>query len=196
MAVPSSPVLADENRRCRPHPSGHPYTGRQGRRLFCEPAICWSPSEMTPTDTPLPVMPVALRKLGGMQQGIALGIHRIRWRRWGRNSPRASELPGVLHVGCPPLWPCPSEYLGSAPHYATGSVDTQGDTLLACRPVPATPTGITGKGVSVGVISDATSISPARRKSGDLPPVSWMDPKDAGGSGGFSSASTGDEGTP
>lgn len=88
------------------------------------------------------------------------------------------------------------------PHYAvikrrppataslrTGSVDTQGDQILGTQQFRQL-TGYTGQGVAVGVISDGDDHIASSQSTGDLPPVVWNDPNDAG-----SFQSSGDEGT-
>jgi hypothetical protein len=105
----------------------------------------------------------------------------------------AADLPGVLRVGLP-RYALPKRAPAIGPVYATGSVDTQGDSLLHASAFRRA-TGVTGKGVTVGVISDGDQHIADSQKSGDLPQNIWNDPKDAGGKNNFSIASTGDEGT-
>ena len=102
-------------------------------------------------------------------------------------------LPGVLRVGLP-RYAIHKRAPAQVPVTYTGSVDTQGDSILQAAAFRRS-TGDDGQGVVVGVISDGDQHIASSQKSGDLPKKIWNDPKDAGGSGGFSPASTGDEGT-
>lgn len=104
-----------------------------------------------------------------------------------------AELPGVRRVGLP-RYALPKRSLALGPRTYTGSVDTQGDTILGAAAFRAA-TGVTGQGVTVGVISSGDDHISDSQKTGDLPANIWDDPKDKGGSGGFSPASSGDEGT-
>ena len=103
------------------------------------------------------------------------------------------RVPGVLKVSVP-HYVFLRHAAGFRPTPRTGSVDTQGDALLRADSF-RTATGITGQGVSVGVLSDGDDHISDSQKSGDLPANVWNDPKDTGGNGGFSAASSGDEGT-
>ncbi len=71
----------------------------------------------------------------------------------------------------------------------TGSVDTQGDSILGAQQFRQT-TGWTGQGVTVGVISNGDDSIASSQKTGDLPKNIWNDPNNAG-----SFKSSGDEGT-
>ena len=102
-------------------------------------------------------------------------------------------LPGVLRVGLP-RYALHKQAPLQRPVTYTGSVETQGDSILGAAEFRKT-TGDTGQGVTVGVISDGDQHIADSQKSGDLPNNIWNDPKDAGGSGGFSPVSSGDEGT-
>ena len=102
-------------------------------------------------------------------------------------------LPGVLRVGLP-RYALPKRAPMQGPVTYTGSVDTQGDRILGAASFRKT-TKVTGQGVTVGVISDGDDHIGDSQKSGDLPSNITDDPKDKGGSGGFSPASSGDEGT-
>ncbi|HSN18653.1 MAG TPA: S8 family serine peptidase, partial [Gammaproteobacteria bacterium] len=104
-----------------------------------------------------------------------------------------SQLPGVLRVGLP-RYAVHKSAPNPGPVTYTGSVDTQGDSILQAAAFRRS-TGDKGQGVTVGVISDGDEHISASQISGDLPKNIWNDPKDAGGKGGFSPASTGDEGT-
>lgn len=104
-----------------------------------------------------------------------------------------SGLPGVLRVGLP-RYAAHKRVPALGPVSSTGSVDTQGDSILQAASFRKS-TGDTGQGVTVGVISDGDDHVGTAVKSGDLPGDIWNDPKNAGGSGGFSPASSGDEGT-
>ncbi len=104
-----------------------------------------------------------------------------------------SELPGVLRVS-PPRYVFHKQAPAQGPLTYKGSADTQGDALLQAAAF-RNSTGDTGQGVSVGVISDGDQHISSSQKTGDLPGGIWDDPKDKGGSGGFSPASSGDEGT-
>jgi hypothetical protein len=104
-----------------------------------------------------------------------------------------ADLPGVLHVGLP-RYALHKRVPALGPVYAAGSVDTQGDSLLHASAFRRA-TGVTGKGVVVGIISNGDQHIADSQKSGNLPTNIWDDPKDKGGSGNFSPASTGDEGT-
>ena len=103
------------------------------------------------------------------------------------------ELPGVLRVGLP-RYAVSKQAPSLKPQTRAGSVDTEGDRILHASAFRAV-TGVTGKGVAVGVISDGDQHIADSQKTGDLPADIWDDPKDAGGSDGFSPASSGDEGT-
>jgi hypothetical protein len=102
-------------------------------------------------------------------------------------------LPGVLRVGLP-RYALPKRTPMQGPVTYAGSVDTQGDKILGASSFRKS-TNVTGQGVTVGVISDGDDHISAPQKSGDLPSNITDDPKDKGGSGGFSPASSGDEGT-
>ena len=103
------------------------------------------------------------------------------------------ELPGVLRVGLPRYAVHKQAPVQGSVTY-TGSVDTQGDSILQAAAFRKS-TGDTGQGISVGVISNGDQHIADSQKTNDLPSNIWNDPKDAGGSGGFSPASSGDEGT-
>jgi MYXO-CTERM domain-containing protein len=107
--------------------------------------------------------------------------------------PAAADLPGVVHVGLP-RYALHKQVPVLGPTYAAGKIDTQGDTLLHASTFRHT-TGITGQGTVIGVISDGDDHIASSQASRDLPANIWDDPKDKGGSGNFSPASTGDEGT-
>lgn len=104
-----------------------------------------------------------------------------------------AALPGVLHVGLP-RYAYHKQAPAIDPVYKTGSVKTQGDSILQAAAFRKS-TGDTGQGITVGVISDGDQHVADSQKSGNLPGNIWNDPKNAGGSGGFSPASAGDEGT-
>lgn len=105
----------------------------------------------------------------------------------------AADLPDVTRVSLPRY-----ALRRSAPAFRpvaqTGSVDTEGDRILGAEQFRY-ETGITGSGVTVGVISNGDDHISSSQSTGDLPSNIWNDPNDAGGSGGFSPASSGDEGT-
>ncbi len=103
----------------------------------------------------------------------------------------AGELPGVERVSLP-RYAYRKDTSSTRRLTYTGSVDTQGDTLLGAQ-VFRNTTGITGKGIAVGVISDGDDHTGDSQKSGDLPPSIFNDPNDS--NGGFSPKSSGDEGT-
>ncbi|HEY1992596.1 MAG TPA: hypothetical protein VGH71_09055, partial [Gammaproteobacteria bacterium] len=103
------------------------------------------------------------------------------------------ELPGVLRIGLP-RYAVHKDAPAQAPVAYMGSVDTQGDNILRAS-FFRSKTGVTGKGAVVGVISDGDQHIAQSVSTRDLPGNIWNDPKDAGGSGGFSPASAGDEGT-
>lgn len=103
------------------------------------------------------------------------------------------ELPGVLRVGLP-RYALPKRAPMQGPVTYAGSVDTQGDKILGASSFRKS-TNVTGQGITVGVISDGDDHIADSQKSGDLPSNITDDPKDKGGSGGFSPASSGDEGT-
>ena len=103
------------------------------------------------------------------------------------------NLPGVLRVGLP-RYVVHKQAPVQGPVPYTGAVESEGDSILRAN-VFRTTTGVTGKGVKVGVISDGDQHVADSQKSGDLPGNIWDDPRDAGGKNGFSPASTGDEGT-
>ena len=106
----------------------------------------------------------------------------------------AADLPGVLHVGLP-RYSLHKRVPALGPTFATGSVDTQGDSILHASAFRRA-TGVTGQGIIVGVISDGDKHIGDSQASGDLPANIWDDPKDSGkGTGAFSPASSGDEGT-
>jgi hypothetical protein len=71
-------------------------------------------------------------------------------------------------------------------------VDTQGDQILGAQAF-RTATGWTGQGMTVAVISGGDASIAASQKTGDLPANIWDDPNDS--NGGFTPASSGDEGT-
>ena len=104
-----------------------------------------------------------------------------------------STLPGVLRVSLP-RYAFHKQSPARGPVRYTGSVDTQGDGILQANSFRKS-TGDTGQGVAVGVISDGDDHAGSSERSGDLPGNIWNDPKNAGDSGGFSPASSGDEGT-
>ena len=104
-----------------------------------------------------------------------------------------SELPGVLRVGLP-RYAFHKRAPSLGPVTYTGSKDTQGDSILQASAFRSS-TGDTGQGVNVGVISDGDQHIADSQKTKDLPSNIWDDPKDKGGTGGFSPASSGDEGT-
>jgi len=103
------------------------------------------------------------------------------------------DLPGVTRVSVP-RYAVVKRAPTTAPVTYTGSVTTQGDQILKAAQF-RTATGYRGQGVRVGVISDGDDHIGSSQSTGDLPSGIWNDPRDAGGSGGFSPASTGDEGT-
>jgi hypothetical protein len=103
------------------------------------------------------------------------------------------ELPGVLRVGLP-RYALPKRAPAMGPVTYTGSVDTQGDSILKASSFRKA-TKVTGQGVTVGIISDGDDHIADSQKTGDLPANITDDPKDKGGTGGFSPASSGDEGT-
>ena len=100
----------------------------------------------------------------------------------------ASTLTGVSRVGLP-RYAMHKRAMPVGPKHETGSVDTQGDTILGATQFRK-QTGITGQGISVGVISDGDTHATDSQKSGDLPANIVNDPNDAG-----SFKSSGDEGT-
>jgi len=103
------------------------------------------------------------------------------------------ELPGVMRIGLP-RYALPKRAPVMGPLTYQGTVDTQGDSILGAASFRKT-THVTGQGVTVGVISDGDQHIADSQKSGDLPANITDDPKDKGGQGGFSPASSGDEGT-
>ncbi|HEY1774457.1 MAG TPA: S8 family serine peptidase [Gammaproteobacteria bacterium] len=103
------------------------------------------------------------------------------------------KLPSILRVGLP-RYALPHRAPTTGPVTYTGSVDTQGDTILHVAGFRKT-TKVTGQGVTVGVISDGDDHISESQKTGDLPTDITDDPHDKGGTGGFSPASSGDEGT-
>ena len=105
----------------------------------------------------------------------------------------AASLPGVLRASVP-RYAVVKRAPASAPVAQTGSVDTEGDQILGAKSF-RTATGITGQGITVGVISAGDSHISSSQSTGDLPANIWDDPKDKGGTGGFNPASSGDEGT-
>src|SRR5690242_1914469 len=90
----------------------------------------------------------------------------------------ASNLAGVSRVGLP-RYAMHKRIMPVGAQHETGSVDTQGDTLLGAAQF-RNQTGITGQGISVGVISDGDSHAADSQKSGDLPANILNDPNDAG----------------
>ena len=104
-----------------------------------------------------------------------------------------SDLPGVTRVSVP-RYAVVKRAPDNGPTSYTGSFTTEGDQILKADQFRAA-TGYRGQGISVGVISDGDDHIGSSQSTGDLPTGIWNDPKDAGGSGGFSPASTGDEGT-
>ena len=99
-----------------------------------------------------------------------------------------AELPGVRRLGLPHYaLPKRAPVLGARTY--TGSVVTQGDTLLQAAAFRSA-TGVTGQGITVGVISDGDDHISSSQSTGDLPMNIMNDPNDAG-----SFHSSGDEGT-
>ena len=105
----------------------------------------------------------------------------------------AAQLTGVRRVTMPRYAVVRRVSPLGALHY-TGSVDTQGDSILGAAAF-RTATGFSGAGSVVGVMSDGDTNASKDVATGDLPSNIWDDPKDAGGTGGFGMASSGDEGT-
>jgi len=100
----------------------------------------------------------------------------------------AAALPGVSRVTLP-RYAYHKGTVTTGRRTYTGSVDTQGDQLLGAASF-RNQTGITGQGITVGVISDGDTHISTSQASGDLPSNIWNDPNDSG-----SFKSTGDEGT-
>ncbi|HEV2112485.1 MAG TPA: PKD domain-containing protein [Gammaproteobacteria bacterium] len=100
----------------------------------------------------------------------------------------ASTIAGVGRVGLP-RYAIHKLITATGPRYSTGSVTTEGDQILGAAQFRGS-TGITGQGITVGVISDGDDHIAASQKSGDLPANIVNDPNDAG-----SFKSKGDEGT-
>lgn len=103
----------------------------------------------------------------------------------------ASNIAGVGRVGLP-RYAIHKQISPTGPRYSTGSVTTQGDQILGATQFRSS-TGITGQGITVGVISDGDDHIAASQKSGDLPANIVNDPNDS--NGGFTPKSSGDEGT-
>lgn len=99
-----------------------------------------------------------------------------------------SGLPGVLRVSLP-RYAIHKQAPTRGPVTYTGSIDTQGDTILRASAFRSA-TGDTGQGMTVGVISDGDKNIASSQKTGDLPANIWDDPNDVG-----SFKSSGDEGT-
>ena len=100
----------------------------------------------------------------------------------------ASNIAGVSRVGLP-RYAMHKRIIPMGPRYSTGSVTTEGDRILGAAQFRSS-TGVTGQGVSVGVISDGDDHIADSQKTGDLPANIVNDPNDAG-----SFKSKGDEGT-
>lgn len=105
----------------------------------------------------------------------------------------AADVAGVTRVSTP-QYAVVKRAPVTGPITYTGSVTTEGDQILKADQF-RTNTGHTGEGVTVGVISDGDDHIGSSQSTGDLPTGIWNDPNDAGGTGGFSPASSGDEGT-
>lgn len=100
----------------------------------------------------------------------------------------ASNLAGVSRIGLP-RYAIHRRSTVTGPRYETGLVTTQGDQILGAAQF-CSQTGITGQGITVGVISDGDDHIASSQKTGDLPANIVNDPNDAG-----SFKSKGDEGT-
>ena len=105
----------------------------------------------------------------------------------------AANLPGVSRVSLP-RYAIHKRAPTLGPVAETGSVTTEGDQILGSARF-RNATGITGQGITVGVISDGDDHIKGPQSSGDLPAAIVNDPNDAGKTGGFKPASSGDEGT-
>lgn len=110
-----------------------------------------------------------------------------------RSLAAVANLPGVQRVSVP-RYALTKRVASPQTVSRTGSVDTQGDGILGARSFRGA-TGINGAGIAVGVISGGDDHIGTSQSSGNLPANIWNDPKDKGGTGGFSPASSGDEGT-
>ena len=100
----------------------------------------------------------------------------------------AAALPDVSRVS-PPRYAIHKRAPAMGPITETGSVTTEGDQILGSAGFRSA-TGITGQGISVGVISDGDDHISSSQKTGDLPANIVDDANDAG-----SFKSSGDEGT-
>lgn len=100
----------------------------------------------------------------------------------------AADLPGISRVSLP-RYAIHKRAPATGPIDETGSVTSEGDRILGSAAFRSA-TGITGQGISVGVISDGDDHISESQKTGDLPANIVNDPNDAG-----SFASSGDEGT-
>lgn len=135
----------------------------------------------------------ALTALGatGIRQSRELGVIEAWVPAAALNS--ATKLQGITRVTLP-RYALHRKAPTLGPVALTGSVDTQGDNLLGAASFRS-QTGINGSGITLGVISDGDDSISESQATGDLPSNIWNDPNDAGGSNGFSAASSGDEGT-
>jgi hypothetical protein len=100
----------------------------------------------------------------------------------------AADLPGISRVSLP-RYAIYKRAPVTGPIAETGSVTSEGDQILGSAAFRSA-TGITGQGISVGVISDGDDHISESQKTGDLPANIVNDPNDAG-----SFKSSGDEGT-
>lgn len=100
----------------------------------------------------------------------------------------AANLPGISRVTLP-RYAFHKRAPALGPFTETGSVTTEGDQILGAAQFRSA-TGVTGQGITVGVISDGDTHASASQKTGDLPANIVNDPNDAG-----SFKSKGDEGT-
>ena len=100
----------------------------------------------------------------------------------------AAGLPGISHVGLP-RYAIHKRITPAGPVAYTGSRTTEGDEILGTAQFRSS-TGITGQGITVGVISDGDDHISEPQKTGDLPTDIVNDPNDTG-----SFKSSGDEGT-
>lgn len=101
-----------------------------------------------------------------------------------------SNMPGVTRVSLP-RYALFRRAPATAPRAETGSVTTQGDQILGSAKFRSS-TGVTGQGITVGVISDGDDHIADSQKTGDLPGNIWNDANDTKG---FTPVSSGDEGT-
>lgn len=141
----------------------------------------YDPQEMTPDIR-------ALEDLGATGIKTSVPLHVIQAWLPATALDSASKLPGITYVGLP-RYARAQRAPVSGPIAYTGSVTTEGDQILGAARF-RNLTGITGQGITVGVISDGDDHIAESQKTGNLPVTIANNPNDVG-----SFKSKGDEGT-